>query len=140
MRKTKLLCWSTCSKYISSILQDFNSNMLTHTLTLFRVPHYRTEFETAEERMKQASGDLSALSSTEFEALKILNRGGCLSCPKIINYKQKEQDEEWIVPGGYVLYIALEKWPGIRLTHQLFWELPRQERDSIRAAFRDSYK
>lgn len=83
--------------------------MLTHTLTLFRVPHYRTEFETAEERMKQASGDLSALSSTEFEALKILNRGGCLSCPKIINYKKEEQDEEWIVPGGYVLYIALVK-------------------------------
>ncbi|CRG84865.1 Pc21g21200 [Talaromyces islandicus] len=109
-------------------------------LVYMQIPYAGTELETSRERTKQASEYLSAASSAEFEALKILNRGGCLSCPKIINYKQEKQNGLGIVPGGYILYIALEKWPGIRLTRELFWELPRQERDSTREAFRDAFK
>lgn len=51
-------------------------------------------------------------------------------------YYEDEEQPYW-VPGGYIVYILMEKLPGEDLTY--FWTFPPQEREEIRQAFREAY-
>ena len=70
-----------------------------------------------------------------------LAKHGCSSAPRLISWKREKQDKEMCVPGGYVVYILMEKLPGV---HPLnFWAeeyFSRRDRDEIRRAFREAMR
>ena len=61
--------------------------------------------------------------------------------PKLMAWKQEKQEKHMPVPDGYVVYIVMEKLPGV---HPLdIWNdkrCSRIERDEIRRAFREALR
>ncbi|GFF39786.1 unnamed protein product [Aspergillus lentulus] len=50
-----------------------------------------------------------------------------------------KQDEDSIVPGGYITYVVWDKVPGEPLSEEEFWELDLESRQAIRDQFREAY-
>ncbi|KAL1880317.1 hypothetical protein Plec18167_003720 [Paecilomyces lecythidis] len=82
---------------------------------------------------KYKSEELSWEVETELETLQNLTRNGCKSVPRLIGYSIEEQPKDGYVPGGYIVYIVMEKVPGRNLFD--FGEHPLEKRDKIRIAF-----
>lgn len=82
---------------------------------------------------KYKSEELSWEVETELETLQNLTRNGCKSVPRLIGYSIEEQPKEGYVPGGYIVYIVMDKVPGRNLFD--FGEYPLEKRDKIRIAF-----
>ena len=78
--------------------------------------------------------DVNIVTALEIDRLDTLTELGCTSTPSLIDYERQVQDSKMWLPGGYIVYILMELLPGISLDN--FWELPRQERDDVRKAFR----
>jgi hypothetical protein len=78
-----------------------------------RTPYWFTVTEPRSVRPKQAMETLNAETNHEIEALQILTRAGCSSTPALFSRKQDKQRWESWVPGGYKVYILMEKLPGI---------------------------
>ncbi|KAF3480057.1 uncharacterized protein GIQ15_05404 [Arthroderma uncinatum] len=88
-------------------------------------------------RKRLASTEPSSWTNQEVGSLRHFNKKGCKVTPKLFNVKRSLQ--EWghsPVPGGYIMFIVMEKVPGVPLTH--FWEYDMAKRNKIRAAFRKS--
>jgi len=65
----------------------------------------------------------------------------CKYAPELLDFasatlQSGTHDEE--VPGGFLVYTLMTKLPGKRLTASNFWERSREERDEIRAAFKEA--
>lgn len=89
-------------------------------------------------RAKQATSEMIAQSKIEVEALSILTNAHCSCMPALLSWvKRKQGDDQW-VPGGYILYILMEKLPGLNPTY-LYDHMGRQERDDLRAAFKAAW-
>lgn len=90
------------------------------------------------------------------EAHKLLSLHDCKYSPGLIQYMEETQtsgDRRFFMPGGKIYYMVIDKLPGAPLGtgllnwtedgrtfgEGLFWELPREERDRIRAAFEVAY-
>lgn len=69
----------------------------------------------------------------ELNYLHHLTKSRCSCTPKLIDYQIEVQDETDPVPGGFRLYILMEKIPGRNLVN--FGELEMAERDQVRIAF-----
>ena len=89
-------------------------------------------------RAKQATSEMIVQSKMEVEALSILTNAGCSSTPALFSWVQKQQDSDLWVPGGYILYILMEKLPGVNPA-PIFRHMDRQERDDLRAAFKTAW-
>lgn len=74
----------------------------------------------------------------ELKALEQLTRERCSSAPKLLKYKQDRQDRDMSVPGGYIVYILMDRLPGVRLND--FWARDATERQEIRDAFKVAYE
>ncbi|KAL2011096.1 hypothetical protein VTN00DRAFT_3814 [Thermoascus crustaceus] len=59
-------------------------------------------------------------ASRETYNLQKLTEGGCSSTPKLIDYEIFRQGEHDPVPGGYIVFILMEKVPGQNLENTLF--------------------
>lgn len=70
----------------------------------------------------------------ELLALQLLDKGGCSVSPKLLTWFNSWQTPEMLIPGGYIMFLVMEKLPGEPLTD--FWDRPFEEREKIRAAFR----
>jgi hypothetical protein len=55
--------------------------------------------------------------------------------PIIREFEELTEDDEGLVPGGFLYYILMDHAPGIQLNHAAFWTLDYGERDRIRGAF-----
>ena len=121
-------------------------------LTLcYRVPEALDPDEAPADRAKHALGmRLGWNTRNEIDQLQRLTRAGSKVTPKLLAVRIEEQDEtlmwekcdesqydvRWWMPGGYVVYILMEKLPALGLTPQIFWDLDFSERQAIRASFR----
>ncbi|KAM5437313.1 hypothetical protein McanCB21832_002022 [Microsporum canis] len=83
---------------------------------------------------KLASNIPSVLVKDEVGALKHFNKAGCKVTPKLIDLVPALQPSNCPVPDGYIVFIVMEKVPGVPLSD--FWEYDLAKRDKIRAAFR----
>jgi hypothetical protein len=100
---------------------------------LYRIPD--TDFPDPDpKRRGTPSDDVNEVTALEVDRLIRLTELGCTSTPRLIDFERMTQDDKMWFPGGYIVYIVMELLPGISLDD--FWELPRQERDEARKAFR----
>lgn len=73
----------------------------------------------------------------EGDALIALTEGGCPVTPALYFWYHDRCRDDEPVPGGYFKIILMEKLPGTNLRH--FWELPLEQREEVRLAFRAAY-
>ncbi|KAL9594116.1 MAG: hypothetical protein Q9219_007206, partial [cf. Caloplaca sp. 3 TL-2023] len=126
------------------------------------VPYDYPPSDDPQERAKEASGmRLNFDSRTEIDNLERLTAAGCSATPSLLGVKIDVQDEsilhhkatvdnpdsmyeedKWWMPGGYIVYILMEKLSAQPLSINTFWneeEFTRQDRDDIRTAFQKSF-
>jgi hypothetical protein len=79
----------------------------------------------------------------EIKALSRLTRTKCPYTPKFLSIRRKEQDSTMWVPGGYLVFILMEKLPGVPPVN--FFKpsdtqpaMTRPQRDEVREAFREA--
>lgn len=101
-----------------------------------QIPVAGTQYQSAQLRQKQAAKPQPHLELTTLKALKEL---GCDVVPDLLAYQEGKQDEDSIVPGGYITYVVWDKVPGEPLSEEEFWELDLESRQAIRAKFREAY-
>ncbi len=77
----------------------------------------------------------------EITALNRLTRVKCPYTPKLLSLLRKEQDSTTWVPGGWLIFILMEKVPGVSPLN--FWKptedrpaMTRSQRDEVRAGFK----
>lgn len=76
----------------------------------------------------------------ELEPLHTLTEKKVTSTPRIWKYKATRQGPDGMVPGGFLHIVLMNHAPGEQLSPELFWRLPREERDQVRAAFRFAWE
>jgi hypothetical protein len=103
-----------------------------------RIPYQGTEFSSRETRAGQASREIARVAKTELDALKQLTEAECSSAPTLLNHKQEKQTDDMLVPQGYILYILMNRLPGVPLGK--FWLMNEAERHDIREAFKVAYE
>jgi len=109
-----------------------------------QISYLGSEFDLSGERATQASETLGSFAQSEFDALRCLTERRCKSTPTLLGYKKDKQDENMLIPGGYIFYLLMTRLPGILLgtsveLDSLFWTLPSTTRDDIREAFKVAY-
>lgn len=79
----------------------------------------------------------------EVTALKRLTRMKCSYTPKLLSILRQEQDSTMWVPGGWLIFILMEKVPGVPLDN--LWNstkerpaMTRSQRDEVREAFKEA--
>ncbi|RFU30078.1 hypothetical protein B7463_g6263, partial [Scytalidium lignicola] len=87
------------------------------------------------EELKDVNG-FSVYTVEELNNLNRLTQAGCKSSLRLIGWYSEKQTEHMPLPGGYLVWILMEKVPGI--TPWDFWEMPREERDQIRKSFHEA--
>lgn len=90
-------------------------------------------------RAQQASENIGHIAKAELAALKQLSETECSSAPRLLDYCQMKQTDDMIVPQGYILYILMNRLPGVPLG-DIFWQLDAAERQDIRGAFKIAYE
>ena len=60
------------------------------------------------------------------------------SGPRLLAMDLQTQSLDDFVPGGFSLFLLLEKLPGLQLGPS-FWDFPRSERNRIRANFKSAW-
>lgn len=77
---------------------------------------------------------ISEEAHREVYNLENLTNGGCSCTPKLIDFDVFRQSEKGgPVPGGYIVFILMEKVPGKNLEN--FDTFPLEKRDRVRIAF-----
>ncbi|KGO77738.1 hypothetical protein PITC_010080 [Penicillium italicum] len=102
-----------------------------------QIPIAGTEFEKTPIRATQA---VKSYEPKELTALKSLEERGCDVIPRLLGYQCDQQDEDDIIPGGFVTYVMWAKVPGEPLDMQVFWSCSFSQRQEIRLKFREVYK
>jgi hypothetical protein len=98
----------------------------------FRIPG--TDFSHSRDPWPVSKG-LNPVTRQEINYLETLTKLGCTSTPRLLGLKDDDtQGKNMWLPGGYIVYILMQLVPGVSLED--FWELPRDERDQARKAFR----
>ncbi|KAK2794011.1 hypothetical protein FQN50_009960 [Emmonsiellopsis sp. PD_5] len=70
----------------------------------------------------------------EINSLSHFNARGCSVTPKLLHVVKSLQEEWMLVPGGYIVFLVMEKVPGDPLDG--FWGYDPPKREKVRAAFR----
>ncbi len=102
-----------------------------------RMPDTEMPHPNPSERAKYASKELNDYTENEIDVLRTLTESGCSAAPKLLSWTRELQDETMWVPGGYVVYILMEKLPGAPPFN--FWvekDLSLEDRDTVRKGFR----
>ncbi|KAH8811426.1 hypothetical protein F5884DRAFT_782070 [Xylogone sp. PMI_703] len=102
-----------------------------------QIPYTSTLGRTATSRAKQATHGLPPIARMEIKALEALTNAKCSSAPKLLAWKVDKQDWDSWVPGGYLVYVLMEKLPGIIVDD--FFGLDRQERDEMRRCLKRAW-
>ncbi|CAG8379578.1 unnamed protein product [Penicillium salamii] len=131
-------------------VQDSQSNLdgaIAYMRVYMQVPVLTTEFEPREVRRRQAT----CCSHNEVAALKYFHEEGATMTLALLGIKEEVQDDDGVVPGGYIVYMVFQRVSGIKLAesqaapcpefplHMFFRRFERAERDKIREEFAKSY-
>ncbi|KKZ64133.1 hypothetical protein EMCG_01553 [[Emmonsia] crescens] len=88
-------------------------------------------------RASLAQQQPSGWTLQELQSLRYFNAKKCTVVPKLLNVVRSWQSEpDMPVPKGYLVFIVMEKVPGVSLIK--FWEYDLPKRNKIRASFRRS--
>lgn len=102
------------------------------------IPWRGTATKPAHVRAKQAEANSTSGTIREIKALQCLTDADCSFTPALYGLKQEVQNSSMWVPGGHIVYILMEKLPGINLSN-FFHDLDRKERDQCREAFKKAW-
>ncbi|KAJ5531264.1 hypothetical protein N7527_004657 [Penicillium freii] len=80
-----------------------DSNKKAFMRTYFQIPIAGTESQHPEVRQQQAA---PPRKNRELNALKDLRLRQCPVVPTLLAYKEKKQDNDSLVPDGYIIYIV----------------------------------
>lgn len=126
--------------------QDVNNSSGRALMKIYmQVPYTGSEFQRASQRKTQASTIPCERVSNEVSALSRLHEAGCQYAPDLIGYRNSDkQDDDGLVPGGYIVYLATTLVPGISLGPEVignnqYWHFSVDIRESIREAFKVAY-
>lgn len=108
---------------------------ITLTQWVLRIPD--EDGLPAEKLAKQASTSVNTIAETELQFLTHLTEHGCSSTPQLLDTVKVQQPDSMCLPGGYILFILMEKLPGKMIMD--YWDYDRETRDRIRAAFKASW-
>lgn len=111
-------------------------------LIRYRIPSSTTTLHPDPiHRGKEASKKSSMYTKMEITALKRLARMNCPYTPKLLSVLRQVQDSTMWVPGGWLVFVLMEKVPGVPLNN--FWypskekpAMTRSQRDEVREAFK----
>jgi hypothetical protein len=113
--------------------------MLTNNFLSLRIPYENTEFQSAEARKAQADIDRISGTANEIQALQYLAKRQSKHSPKFIDVFRGIQDDNDIVPTGFVTYIVMTLCPGVPLLHRDWYSITSQERAAVRLAFQEAW-
>lgn len=127
-------------RMICSHLQNPDSKVFARVYV--QVPLEKTEFDSPEQRKKQAV----KFEPMELLALHKLNKDPETSgfTPTLIGFHLGTQPETGLVPGGFHTLVVWQIVPGVQLgtgnmtEDQVFWSLPDDERARIRERFQST--
>lgn len=107
---------------------------------IMQVPYLGTEEKDSVTRAKQAM----EFRTAEFRAFLTFAKKESTCTPRLLGYREDQQDSLSPIPGGFITYYAWQAVPGIRLGDYTgkapqFWTLDKEEREKIRIAFRQIY-
>lgn len=63
----------------------------------------------------------------------------CKPCPTVLGYKEEKQDQDGLVPGGFMIYLVISLVPGTQLTKSLYRGMSLAERTEICGAFQEAW-
>jgi hypothetical protein len=98
-----------------------------------QIPYIDTEHSKPEVRALQAVPKYLPLELKAFQKLASM---ACNVTPALLGYKETQQDNDGLVPGGFSVCIVWDKVPGESLSDKYFWSQDRDARDIIRQEFR----
>ncbi|KAL1967825.1 hypothetical protein VTN77DRAFT_2514 [Rasamsonia byssochlamydoides] len=106
-----------------------------------QIPHNDTVNLPASKRARQARHAMLPFARDEIAALELLTKQGCTFAPTLLAWKQEKQGADMWVPGGPIVFILMEKVPGICLADvvDIFLSIKRDERDQLREAFKKAW-
>ena len=96
-----------------------------------QIPIVGTEFSRT--RATQAA---PPRTHPELKALKAFKSKDCDVVPSLLCYQEGTQDQDGVVPGGYVTYYVWDKVPGESPDHKTFWDMDLPSRQAFRTQFR----
>ncbi|KAJ9350933.1 hypothetical protein DTO027B9_6678 [Paecilomyces variotii] len=103
-----------------------------------QVPLENTEMQDPKIRSRQAT----TYTPRELIAYKTFTQNDFSNVPKLLGYKISTQDKSGLVPNGFVILLAWEIVPGLRLGdklgNDLYWTLSAAEREHARIAFMEA--
>jgi hypothetical protein len=107
---------------------------------VMQVPFFDTEHKGSIGREEQAT----TFRTPEFLAFMTFAQRNSTVTPHLLGYREDKQDGLGLIPGGFMTYYAWEVVPGEPLGDYTgeatrFWTLDREDRDKIRAAFKDTF-
>ncbi|KAJ5575726.1 hypothetical protein N7535_002652 [Penicillium sp. DV-2018c] len=108
-------------------------------------PHHSAVSYASVKYQCKKHGDASKIAfgvdSPELVAYKTLTDKQSTVTPRLLGYKEEEQDSSALVPGGFLISFAWEQVPGVQLGDSLgakvFWDMSPDQRRSIREAFKN---
>ncbi|KAJ9193123.1 hypothetical protein DTO021D3_3847 [Paecilomyces variotii] len=103
-----------------------------------QIPYAGSEFDPPQLRASQAL-ELQGFARSEYNALKLFTEKACPSTPKLLASKVDTQGPQDLVPGGFIVYLLMEKLPCCRLEDEVFWNLDESERADIRQKFKEAW-
>ena len=97
---------------------------------LLLAPAFRIPNDETRDTIPTSGSSYSQNELTNFKRLTEL-KSSCT--PKLLAYTETTQPDDFLVPGGFLAVIIMEKIPGRNLSN--FRELPMSERNQVRFAF-----
>jgi hypothetical protein len=127
----------TAGKFLCRPASEEDDNRRAFLRIYQQVPIAGTETKKAAIRASQAVD--TPPDHPELIAFRTFIRLDCDVVPRLLGYKQRQQDHDEGVPGGYITYVLWEKVAGESLNLTEFWRLPFADRQAIRDKFRQVY-
>ena len=104
--------------------------------------------EPPDERAKYVADDqYGVYTEQETDSLDALTKAHCSVTPILYLLHPYLQDEsilrgkdgyEYWMPGGYIVYVVMQKLPAVPLNSDIFWnEFSQEKRTEIRTSFRE---
>ncbi|KAJ5951317.1 uncharacterized protein N7479_009730 [Penicillium vulpinum] len=127
----------TAGKYLCRLADPRGHNKLSFMRIYKQIPLAGTELDNSSIRKAQAS---KPRDHVELHALKHFTKERCTATPKLPGYQIDKQDENDLVPGGYIIHLVWENARGYYpLDIEEFWSFPYSQRERIRKKFKMAY-
>jgi len=104
-----------------------------------QIPYTGTELESAQSRRAQAQGGFPSSCMETAKALCLLRDNKSEHSPSYITIIETRQGDNGLVPAGFLIYTFMTWCPGVPLLAKDYNSKPKEERDTIRHAFKEAW-